>query len=110
MCLNKTETQTRTALSEEKIEYSEKTSENSDKKKKVKRSKRLPNTDPESTAFHLTLKHNIYPHFVSHSNQEIKTRIMVFRILFDTYFKSQNYFPSIKPFTSISNSLYSLQI
>lgn len=75
MCLNKTEIQTRTALSEEKIKYSEKTLENSDKeKKKEKRSKRLSNADPESTVLHLILKHNIYPHYVSHSNQEIKTK------------------------------------
>lgn len=44
------------------------------KKKHMKRSKWLSNTDPEATLFHLILKYNIHPHYVSHSNQEIKTK------------------------------------
>lgn len=40
----------------------------------MKRSKWLSNTDPEVTLFHLILKYNIHPHYVSHSNQEIKTK------------------------------------
>lgn len=34
----------------------------------------MANPDPEPTQFHQILKYNIYLHYVSHSNQEIKTK------------------------------------
>lgn len=34
----------------------------------------MANPDPEPTQFHQILKYNIHLHYVSHSNQEIKTK------------------------------------